>query len=293
MPRQVTDVRSSPADQIAHAVDVLGRATQRIAVFKAIYTGKKAAKAVNEIATATGLDRIRVLQEGKRLADNQIVRQIGVAGSTAYQKDRFYAAQKSKILQLVRDPAAYAKFPTNARPKPTLPAIIKIEIPRAVVRVKLTTVDDIDSFSRLARLRSEPESLPAIEEARFKRGIASILNEEGRFQDWGGEKNDLFTTKLRLLGRRHAAAFAFKGPGTKGTLVPGKLGKNGDQLQRLFSSPATVFFVQYHGQIAQSVVEQMEEFAKARSVAVGETIYYGVIDGNDSSRLMKAYHKHF
>src|SRR5438132_406417 len=100
MPLSVSDVRSSPADQIAHAVEVLGRAKQRIAVFKTIYFGKKRLKTVNEIATATGLDRIRVLQEGKRLVDNQIVRQIRAAGITAYEKDPFFSAQKGKILRL-------------------------------------------------------------------------------------------------------------------------------------------------------------------------------------------------
>src|SRR3990172_3520535 len=134
MPRQVTDVRSSPADQIAHAVDVLGRAPQRIAVFTAIYTGKKAAKTVNELATATGLDRIRVLQEGKRLADNQIVKQVRAAGITAYERDPFYSAQKTKILRLVRDPAAFANFPTKTRPRVTLPKDIRIRVPRAIVR---------------------------------------------------------------------------------------------------------------------------------------------------------------
>ena len=293
MLRQVTDVRSSPADQIAHAVEVLGRATQRIAVFKAIYTGKKAVKTVNEIATATGLDRVRVLQEGRRLADNQIVRQIGVAGSTAYQKDRFYSAQKSKILRLVHDPGAYASFPTKARPKPSIPPVIRIEVPRMIVRVRLITIDDIDSFSRVRRLRLEPQSLPALEEARFKNGIAAILNEDGRFQDWGGEKNDLFTTRLRISRRRYASAFAFKGPATKGILTPKKMGKNADQIQRLFSSPATVFLIQYHGQIAEAVLEQMEEFAKAKSVAIGDIVYYGVIDGNDSFRLTQAYSTFF
>ena len=243
MPLQVTDPRSNAADQIAHAVDVLGRATQRIAVFKAIYTGKKVVKTVNEIATATGLDRIRVLQEGRRLADNQIVRQIRAAGTTAYEKDRFYSAQKSKILRLVQDPVAYASFPTDARPKLSLPKAIRIEVPTAIVKIRLITIDDIDSFSRVRRLRLEPQRLQALEEARFKNGVATILNEEGQFQDWGGEKNDMYTTRLRLSGRRHAAAFAFKGPGTRGVLTPKKMGKNADQIQRLFSSAATVFLI--------------------------------------------------
>jgi hypothetical protein len=289
MPVAVTDPRSNPADQIAHAVEVLGRATQRIAVFKAIYRGKKRVKTVNEIATSTGLDRIRVLQEGRRLADNQIVKQIRAAGTTAYEKDNFYSAQKGKILRLVQDPAAFASFPTKARPRVALPKDIRIRVPKATVRVRLITIDDVDTFSRVRRLRVEPRGRTPILEARFKKGVATILREEGRFADWGGEKNDLYSTRLRISGSRHAAAFASKGRGTKGILTPKQMGKNGDQIQRLFKSSATIFFVQYCGQIAESVLEQMEEFAKAKSVAIGDVVYFGVIDRDDSNRLIEAY----
>ena len=290
---QVSDPRSNAADQIAHAVQVLGRAAQRITVFRAIYTGKKSAKTVNEIATATGLDRVRVLQEGRRLADNQIVRQLRAAGTTAYEKDRFYAAHRDRILRLVQDPVASAALSTKRRPQPPPATSARIQVPRAYVRVQFTTIDQIDSFSRVGRLRIAPENLPILEEARFKNGVAAILNEDGQFHDWGGEKNDLYTTRLRISGVRRAAAFAFKGPATKGVLTPKKMGKNGDQIQRLFSSPATVFLIQYHGQIAESVLEQMEEFAKAKSVSIGEVVYFGVIDGNDSRRLMAAYKASF
>ena len=289
MPLAVTDPRSSAADQIAHAVEVLGRATQRIAVFEAIYHGKKRVKSVNELATATGLDRIRVLQEGKRLADNQIVKQVRAAGITAYERDPFYSAQKTKILRLVRDPAAFANFPTKTRPRVTLPKDIRIRVPRAIVRVRFVTIEDVDSFAKIRRVRVEPGAASPLPEARFKRGVARIIGEEGRFTDWGGEKNDLYTTRVRISSRRHPAAFAFKGPGTKGTLTPKHMGKNGDQIQRLFSSSARLFFVQYWGQIAESVLEQMEEFAKVKSVATGETIYFGVIDAHDSNRLFQAY----
>lgn len=283
----------SPGDQIAHTAQVLGRATQRIAVFKAIYTGKKAAKTVNEIAISTGLDRIRVLQEGRRLADNDIVTQVGAAGLTAYKKIRFYATNRDRILRLVQDPTAAAA----ARTKPPLQAppkrSISIHVPSALVRVRLITIDDVQSFSRVGRLRVEPQSIDPLQEAIFKKGVASILAEQGEFQDWGGEKNDLYTTRLRMNGTRHAAAFAFKGRGTTGLLVPRKMGKNADQIQRLFSSPARVFFIQYHGLIDESVLEQMEKFAIAKSVSVGDTIYFGVMDGNDSYRLTQAYRNHF
>jgi hypothetical protein len=42
----------------------LGRSKARLAVFHAVYRGKKKAKSVNEISRMTGLDRVRVLQEG-------------------------------------------------------------------------------------------------------------------------------------------------------------------------------------------------------------------------------------
>jgi len=113
-----------------------------------MYFGKKRVKPVNDIATTTGLDRIRVLQEGKRLADNQIVRQIRAAGMTAYEKDPFYAAQKGKILRLVRDPVAFANFPTKTRPRTALPKQVTIRIPRRRIQARYITLDDIDSFSR-------------------------------------------------------------------------------------------------------------------------------------------------
>lgn len=71
------------------------------------------------------------------------------------------------------------------------------------------------------------------------------------------------------------------------------MGKNGDQIQRLFMSSAEVFIVQYWDQIDESVIQQMTEFAKAKSVSEGKEILYGVIDGHDSNRLIKAYPRAF
>ena len=293
MPLTVSDPRSNPSDQIAHAVEVLGRAPQRIAVFRAIYFGKQRVKTVNEIASVTGLERVRVLQEGKRLADNQIVKQIRAAGMTAYEKDPFYFVQKSKILRFVGDSVAFANFPTKTRPRAAIAREVTIRIPKPRIRARYITIDDIDSFSRVRRVRIEPDGYTPIPESRFKKGIAKILGESGRFQDWGGERNDLYTNKVRISGKRYAAAFAFKGPGTRGILTPGRMGKNGDQIQRVFKTPASVFLVHYWGQIAESVVEQMEEFAKAKSAVEGGMVFFGVIDGDDANRLLAAYSKVF
>jgi hypothetical protein len=79
-----------------------------------------------------------------------------------------------------------------------------------------------------------------------------------------------------------------KGPAKTGPLVPGKMGKNGDQIQRLFTSPAQVFFVQYEGEIKESIVHQMSQLALAKAATERE-VYYGVIDLKDTYRLRVAY----
>jgi len=289
MPLIVSDPRSNYNDQIAHAVNVLGHASQRIAVFKVIYLGKKRIKTVNEIAQTTGLKRMRVLQEAKFLADNLIIKPIRVAGLLAYEKDSFYSAQKKKILRYVQDPIAFSDMPTKIRPQIGRQKNIVIRLPRGRVQVRAITIDDIDSFRRVSQIRIETEDYIAMQESRFKCGIARILGEHGIFRDWGGERNDLYTNKLRISGRRLPVAFAFKGKGTRGVLTPKKMGKNGDQIQRLFKTPASVFIVQYWGQIHESIIEQMAEFAKAKSALEGSLIFYGIIDGDDSHRLIKAY----
>lgn len=133
----------------------------------------------------------------------------------------------------------------------------------------------------------------SVSEKAFKQGIQKLIGETGVFQDWGGERNDLYTSKVKFKGQRRTVAFAFKGPGTGGILTPRKLGKNADQIQRLFLSPAEVFIVQYHGQIDQSVLEQMRAFATLNSVKEGKRIWYGVIDGDDTLKLLAAYPNQF
>jgi hypothetical protein len=155
-------------------------------------------------------------------------------------------------------------------------------------------VDDIDSFSRVKKINSSLSTPIPMAENRFKNGIIRILKEPGKFKDWGGEKNDLCSTRLRFQGKRRPTAFAFKGKGlVKKKLTPNFMGKNGDQIQRLFQSPAEVFILQYWSQIDDSVVEQMQMAAKVKSYSDGKRIYYGVIDGQDSTRIIQAYPKAF
>ena len=92
---------------------------------------------------------------------------------------------------------------------------------------------------------------------------------------------------------RKRVAFGLKGRATTGVLTPKKLGKNGDQIQRLFKSPADIFLIAYQGQIDESVVYQMQQFAIAKSVTEGNRIHFGVIDEQDIAKLVSAYPKAF
>lgn len=294
MLQQVSDVRSNPNDQIDHAARVIGRSKDRAAVFKAICRGKKSIKTVKEIRRETNLSQIRVLQEGRKLSVHHIVHQTKVEGQTAYKKDDFYSANKKKILAYAKDPKKLASMPTKTRPHSSgSGAWVAIRVPRRRINAKQITIDDIESFSKIRKIKNVDAQPTPMLESKFKEGIKRILHERGQFKDWGGERNDLLTTRLQIAGKRRATAFAFKGRGRRGKLTPASMGKNGDQIQRLFHSPAEVFLVQYWNQIEDSVIEQMADSAKLKSVMGDNAIYFGVIDGDDSNRIIKAYPKAF
>jgi hypothetical protein len=291
MPKHVTDTRSNAPDQIAFAAKELSRSRDRRRVFEAIYKGKKKVKTVAEIASITGLDRIRVLQEGGRLSGLGIVTQTKFNKDTAYEKDPFYIQKKKRVLSLARNKKALSEFHTKTNPK--LGEVhISVSLPKKMARAKQLTIDGIDSFAKVRGIVVEDEPRP-VYERKIKESLLKILREEGSFQDWGGETDDLFSTRLVLNGERKNVAFGLKGCGTSGKLTPKKMGKNGDQIQRLFNSPADVFLVQYWGQIDESVINQMKQFAIAKSVVEDRNIYYGIIDGEDTTRLLRGYPEQF
>ncbi|MGO8917179.1 MAG: hypothetical protein ACLQJR_14835 [Stellaceae bacterium] len=288
---EVTDSLSNSPEQIEIAAKTLGRNKARRAVFDAIYHHKSQIKTVGKIAQVTRLKRMRVLQEGRHLAQKGLVRQTKKDGDTAYEKIGFFHAHKRQILALAANPRKLAKLPTKRMVVVALPRTVSIPSTGAMVR--RITIDDIETFARVKKLRISG-SLPAsLSEKRFKLGIQAIIGEPGEFKDWPGEKSDLYSTRVKINGRRLAAAFAFKGPGEKRKLVPGRMGKNGDQMPRLFQEEADIFFVQHWREIDPSVIDLMRNLAIAKSVTTGKRIFYGVIDGQDSERLRLAYASKF
>jgi hypothetical protein len=282
----VSDSLSNTEEQIERASKTVGRGTRRI-VFEAIYHHKAKVKTVGHIATKTGLTRLRILQEGRHLSRRGIVRQTKRDGDTAYEMIEFFHAHKKDILRFASDPRKLAKLPTKRKLGSALPKFVSISSAGADVR--RITVDDIHSFAKIRKVNGTGSLSASVTEVQFKRGVQSIIGEPGTFKDWPGEKSDLYTTRVRINSKRLAAAFAFKGPGEKGKLTPGRMGKNGDQAQRLFQEDADVFLVQHWREIDPSVIDLMRSLAVAKAVTTGKRVWYGVIDGKDSQRLCLAY----
>ncbi|MDX2145018.1 MAG: hypothetical protein SFV19_16815 [Rhodospirillaceae bacterium] len=300
MTHKVADVRANPGENIDTAVRTIGKSKDRLAVFKAIYAGKQKVKNVAELAATTGLSEIRVLQESQKLVARGIViresKRVDTPKGkrTAYRKDEFFANEKNKIIALVKNPAKLAKIPTKQRPHVGGggAVVVKIAVQKNQAP-RLLTVDDIDSFAAVRRVGDPPATnFDRLPEQTIKEGFQKVLRQEGTFKDWGGETNDLFTGKMKYKGRRIHAAFAFKGKATSGPLVPKKMGKHGDQVNRLFGGPAQIFMVVYPREVKESIYEQMRVCALARAMS-GDKIYYCVIGGSDFARLYYAYPKAF
>ncbi|KPV63346.1 MAG: hypothetical protein AOA65_1354 [Candidatus Bathyarchaeota archaeon BA1] len=66
------------------------------------------------------------------------------------------------------------------------------------------------------------------------------------------------------------------------------MGKRGDQTVRLFEETAGIFVLQYNGQIYPSVYKSMEAHAIAKGLP-SKPVYFCIIDGNDTTSLLKAY----
>jgi hypothetical protein len=293
MTQKVADVRANPNENIIHAAKVIGRSKARRAVFEEIYRGKKKIKTVDELMQATRLGHVHVLNEGKKLAGNGIVAQVKVDGRTAYEKDEFFVHHKKTVLALVDDPSKRAKYPTKQEPRGQQKTVVQIRLARSQPLPQLITIDEVESFVAVRQTAAAPGSgLSDLREEHVKRFLQRVIGETHDFKDWGGERNDLYTTKLRFRGKRRSAAFALKGRATKGPLTPKKMGKNGDQLGRLFLSEAQLFFVVYHSKIDEAIAQQMRAHAVARALG-GTRVYYCLIDGDDLARLVAAYPKEF
>jgi hypothetical protein len=277
----VSDFLSNLSDQVVNAAKLMHRSAHRQKVFETIYKGQKQQKSVQEIMKATGLSQIRVLDEGKKLGP--LVEKI----RKGFRKRKDLAPHYKRILAYARDPKKAAKVPTKVSPRVSGAASsVRIKFSPAAAKAIQITIDEIDAFAGSKR---PAKKFGAVREEIIKKAFAEIIGEGGKFKDWGGEKSDLYTNRLKVKGTRRATAIAFKGRGTSGKLVPAKMGKNGDQIGRLFDEPADVFLIVYCGQIDSSVVSQLHAFAIAKRALSGQRAYFGVIDADDLGQIAARY----
>lgn len=289
--QNVSDIRSNANDQFVYAANKLNRSELKKKVFRAIYYGKQKIKTVEYIAKQTGLSRKKVLDNAKKLETDKLIHQIKHKKDTAYTKDDAYKGVWKAVLKKAGNKKKLEKIATKTNPKGSNAKIINIRVPQRLAKIQQITVDDISSFEKVKKIKTSTVSLAKMSETKFKKGVLKILGETGPPpKDWGGEKNDIYTTKLKIGGKRYHAAIALKGPGKKKKrLMQKDMGKNGDQIQRLNRSSAQVFLVQYWREIDQSVIDLMNDLFVGKAYSEGRTIYFGIINGNDSSRLVQAY----
>jgi hypothetical protein len=128
-------------------------------------------------------------------------------------------------------------------------------------------VDSIDSFIAVRNIppvknRRDLERLKAIPEQAIKTAFAEIVGELVVPNDWSGERSDLFSDRVVLNGSRISTAFAFKGPAQFRPMAMAQLGKNGDQIDRLFSEPADLLVLQHCHEIKTPVRAAMRAYAQ-------------------------------
>lgn len=152
---------------------------------------------------------------------------------------------------------------------------------------------NIDSFSKAQTILENEKKVPdinimkTIPEKLIKNAIGEIIHENNLPTDWGGEKSDIFSTNLRYKGKAYSAAFLLKGPADFSEMKPKHLGKNGDQIDRLFSEPCQFAILQHSHRINSSVISTMRAYASR----IHDLRYFSVLDGIDTLRLLIAYEK--
>jgi hypothetical protein len=150
--------------------------------------------------------------------------------------------------------------------------------------------NDIEQFAGMDRTwmpsKTEFARLADIPEQKVKELICRLLGEHDIPKDWGGEESDLFSDRLLVAGERQTGAFLLKGPAKFHPMTPRDLGKNGDQIYRLFNIPAQVYVIQHCHNIGAAVRKTVEAYALHRSFS--SPCHYVIMDGISTAQLLRA-----
>jgi hypothetical protein len=162
-----------------------------------------------------------------------------------------------------------------------LPFLQSLEIrPEQIAQFKGIDSEWTPSKAEFERMRQVPER-------KVKELICRLLGEHDVPKDWGGEECDVLSANLSIEGQRQTGAFLLKGPACFHSMRPTDLGKNGDQLYRLFNIPAQVYVVQHCHFIGAAVRKQAEAYALSRAFVAPCRFVF--IDGFATARLLRAH----
>jgi hypothetical protein len=288
----VSNPSADAHEKIERAAHVLKASKQNFEVFTAIYRNSSRFKSIEQIRGSVSKPNKNTYKAAKRLYSEDIVERKIEGRVVFYGKKDFYATHRDKILRLVKNPARLKAYPTKRKIQVTITPKTSYSF-QTKARVRQIYVDDIESFSRVRSIQgAKKANVLRLPERRINAGFCRILNQSEK-KDWGGERNDIYTNKIRFNGSRKSAAFALKGKAIKTELMPGKMGKNGDQIQRLFDATADIYVVAHNRGINERVVDLMQVHAIGKSISHNKRIYFCVIDGDDLGRLVAAYPEYF
>jgi hypothetical protein len=147
---------------------------------------------------------------------------------------------------------------------------------------------EIDQFRPIDFAGPCPDSdlkmLGDTSEKLVKNAIASVLGDPFIPMDWGGERSDLYSSRMFVRGSQVSTAWLLKGPGARGPMTVRSLGSRGDQIVRLFSEPADVLVIQHYREITTPVISMMEAHAHDSR----NPRRFMVLDGADTARILRA-----
>src|SRR5260370_10801439 len=158
-------------------------------------------------------------------------------------------------------------------------------------------IQDIDSFSKVRGVNHRDvegylkNGFLNRDEDAIKIAFAEIIEESFVPEDWPGETEDLYTSRMWYNGQRVRASIIFNGPGkvkAKQTRLR-DLGARGDQLVRMMRVDSSkLYILQSVKPISHEIVVTFEALIKDQR-SKGNLCYACVIDGQDTAEILSAY----
>lgn len=204
---------------------------------------------------------------------------------------------EDKLLLTTQNSPNYCPYDVSRIADPTTSVSFVVDLgsqnfPQPVQGVEVF-VEDIDSFCEVRNVQAQEIKalLPLnLSEDEIQTLFEEIIGENFHQEDWGGELNDLFTSQVKVGGKRIRAAFLLKGSGTRGKLTIAKCGKNGDQILRLVEAPVGLYVIQHIGEIDQRVISDLRSKIELK-VSKGQKCQMCILDGTETAKILRAYGK--